>query len=162
LLQWVNQKAQLSKWPGIGSRAVFLIIALVLSLAQIFKQKHMIDLGIDRAIQGAIDLTKASACNASVVRAVDVALDHAHKTAISGDLERALCQVLTLDLARELGIELTKHDLEYDWSFASTTVASLLKYIAANKLVVECLQLSAVSDRGNIEARLLLPALAQS
>jgi len=67
-----------------------------------------------------------------------------------------------IDLINNLGIKLDADDFEviHNCNLTEEKAFQIVKFMYANVLLVECLQLAAVSDRVGFESRLLLPPMS--
>jgi predicted NACHT family NTPase len=126
------------------------------------------DLDLDHACDRALTLALGRAEGREPARAHVLALARD----LARDCDRGLCQVLdnlrtpTTDdsteewqgFADELKEMLVKYrDIGHDWDFSAQQGQCLAEYFQANRLLVECLKVAYVSDRGAIEDSLLLP-----
>jgi hypothetical protein len=124
------------------------------------------DRGLDLKLAGVLDLNRARALAVARDRALDRARDLA--CGHNDDLYEALVGLKSpawdapADAGRMFVHELREvmarcRDIGHDWKFSEEQAERLAEYSEANRLLLECLKVAYVSDRGAIEDSLLLP-----
>jgi hypothetical protein len=132
LIHWANEQANASYWHGaVGIRAALVLIGY---------EAYNRDYHLQQIARG---LAEYLGYESPIARARTRAL--------------ARDQALLRARAEEFEIYLPVDQRMYFFAMNDKETKRLKKYIAANLLLVDCLQLAAVSDRMGIEDRLLLP-----
>jgi hypothetical protein len=132
LIQWANEQANASHWHGaVGIRAALVLIGY---------EAHNRDYHLQQLARG---LAEYLGYESPIARARTRAL--------------ARDQALLRARAEEFEIYLPADHRMYSFVMNDKETKTLKQYVTANLLLVDCLQLAAVSDRMGIEDRLLLP-----
>ena len=146
LLYWVNQKARLSKHPGVGTRANFLFIAF--DLQHNYRYNTPGPSGtFSRVSEEIRDLAGSLARHFDLDSDDDLSRD-------KDDWENNIA--IDYILARNFGVDIDYYDdpIFKEWDVLEQA-GHIEQYLRANQLLIECLREAAISNQAEIEERLL-------
>jgi NACHT conflict system protein len=132
LLRWAHRCATISKHPGPGLRAAFLVIVL----DGVYKHETYAATNTGRELARWLEFSRDRA------RLLNMALAR----------DRALFRARAL----QLGVKLKANEIDFVREFTARQFTRLQQYLEANLFLLECLQLATVTDRAGIESQMVL------